>query len=114
MEEIDNASRISIARGNIYIPAELHEKYLGDAEAVAVIPDDHGILVIPLIQTSAGGMLLKLRNLRGDRVVHAQEFFRTRGYVENATERFFDVRWLAERAGLLVEEVPMNENADVN
>lgn len=94
-----------IARGNIYLSSELVETYFKNIASVALIDDTGGILIFPLIQDSAGGQLLKVRNLRGDRVVHAQEFFRTKGYAENEEEVECTVRWVTEKAALLIEGV---------
>ncbi len=94
--------KITIARGNIYVPLEVCETYFKDIECVALMPHEEGVLIVPLIQQSAGGLLLKIKNLRGDRVVHAQEFWRQHGYVEDFAERAYTVRWSSERAALLL------------
>ncbi len=94
--------QVTIARGNIYVPFEICETYFKGIECVALMPHEEGVLLIPLIQQSAGGLLLKIKNLRGDRVVHAQEFWRQHGYVEDFVERAYPVRWSSERAALLL------------
>ena len=105
MSEQPEKHQVTIGRGNIYIPLKTYDAYLKTIEAVALLPHEHGILIFPLIQDSAGGLLLKVRNLTGDRLVHAQEFFRNNGYVEDFEERPADVRWLTDRAALLVCDV---------
>ena len=107
MTESLTKSNIIIARANLYIPFETYEKYLKNIEAVALLPHDKGILLIPLIQESAGGLLLKIKNLNGDRIVHAQEFFRNNGYLEEFQERFYEVSWNTERAALLIIDVAL-------
>ena len=97
--------QIKIARGNIYIPRETHAAYLKNIEAVALLPHENGVLLIPLVINSAGGWLLKIKNLNGDRIVHAQEFFRYNGYLEDFVERSYRVRWESERAALLIIDV---------
>ena len=94
--------QISAARGNIYLPKEVCEVYFKGIESVALLPHSEGMLIIPLIQQAAGGSLLKVKNLRGDRVIHAQEFWRQNGYAEEFEERQFAVRWESQRAALLV------------
>ena len=94
--------QVTIARGNIYVPLEVYETYFKGIECVALMPHEEGVLLIPLIQQSAGGLLLKIKNLRGDRVIHAQEFWRQHGYVEDFAERTYQVRWISERAALLL------------
>lgn len=94
--------RVSIGRGNIYIPLETYEKYLKAIEAVALLPHEKGVLLYPLIGPASGGLLLKIKNLRGDRVVHAQEFFRNNDFAEFAVEKAFDVAWQSETHALLI------------
>jgi hypothetical protein len=103
MTEPHHKLQVKIARGNIYIPFETCEIYLKNIEAVALLPHEKGILIFPLIQQSAGGLLLKIKNLQGDRVVHAQEFFRNNGYAETFDEIFCDTVWESERHAILVE-----------
>ncbi|CAN5221323.1 hypothetical protein BH10ACI1_BH10ACI1_10210 [soil metagenome] len=98
-------SQVQIARGNIYLPSSTYEKYLKNIESVALLPNENGILLIPLIQESAGGLLLKIKNLQGDRIVHAQEFFRFNNFLEEFQEKSYDVRWETERAALLIIDV---------
>ena len=110
MTDPPDKHQVTIGRGNIYIPVATYEAYLKKIEAVALLPHENGILIFPLIQDSAGGLLLKIRNLNGDRLVHAQEFFRNNGYVEDFEERSADVRWLTDRAALLVCNVPIRSD----
>jgi hypothetical protein len=94
--------QVTIARGNIYVPREVCETYFKNIECVALMPHEEGVLLIPLIQQSAGGLLLKIKNLRGDRVIHAQEFWRQHNYTEEFAERTYPVCWNRERAALLI------------
>lgn len=95
--------QVKIARGNIYIPFETYETYLKNIEAVALLPHEKGILLFPLIQQSAGGLILKVKNLKGDRVVHAQEFFRNHGYTETFDEIVCNTVWESERHAILID-----------
>jgi hypothetical protein len=94
--------QISIARGNIYLPREVCDLYFQGIESVALLAHEAGLLIIPLLQNAAGGSLLKVKNLRGDRVIHAQEFWRQQGYSEEFGERFYPVHWESNRAALFV------------
>lgn len=97
--------QVKIARGNIYIPHETYETYLKHIEAVALLPHEKGFLIFPLIQQSAGGLLLKIKNLQGDRVIHAQEFFRTNDYAETFEETICETVWESERHAILINYV---------
>lgn len=101
-ESLSSPHQISIARGNIYLPREVCDAYFRNIENVALLPHEAGFLIIPLMQDAAGGSLLKVKNLRGDRVVHAQEFWRQIGYSEQFEESIYPVRWEPNRAALLV------------
>lgn len=105
MTEPDPQLFVSIARGNVYLPRETYDTYFSTIEAAALLPHPEGILLLPLIQDSAGGSLIKIRNSRGDRVIHAQEFYRINGYAEQLPEIRHTVKWLSEKAALLIENV---------
>ena len=95
-------AEISVARGNFYLSREICDTYLPGVESVALLARDDGVLIVPLIQQSAGGLLLKQRNARGDRVIHAQEFFRNKGLPEAFELRTVPVYWSRDSAALLV------------
>jgi len=96
-------TEIAVGRGNFYLPREICETYLPGVAAVAVLLRDGEVMIVPLIQQSAGGLLLKQRNSRGDRVIHAQEFFRSHDLAEDFALRSIPVHWSQEFAALVVE-----------
>ena len=93
---------VTIRRGSIHLPRELCDAHLADARSVALIVRDGRVVLIPLMRDSAGGILLKVRNVRGDRVLHAAEFLREHGLAEDFAERRFSVAWLPELSALLI------------
>lgn len=100
----------TVARGNIYLLRETCDTYLNGIQAVALVERKHRILIVPLIQESGGGLLLKIRNARGDRVIHAQEFFRQNDFVEDFLERDVSVGWNTEDAALVLSDVPKRQH----
>jgi hypothetical protein len=98
---------ILLARGNIYLSREICEAHLAGVVSVALIARDGNILIVPLTQQSGGGLLLKQRNARGDRVIHAQDFYRAKGLVEDFEQRTLPVCWCQEYAALVVPN-PVN------
>jgi len=96
-------AHVRILRGSIYIDRELYEQYMPDVSCVATVARDGRVYILPLRGPSPGGSLLKIRNARGDRVVHADEFLHTVGVSVEAPERRVPVRWIPEMAGLLLE-----------
>lgn len=99
-------SRLLVSRANLYLTRELCEQFLPVAQSVALLEREGKVLIVPLMPGSAGGLLLKQRNVRGDRVIHAQEFFREHGYLEDFVQRSCALQWEAERAALVVKGLP--------
>ncbi|MBL8482492.1 MAG: hypothetical protein JNJ60_09860 [Rhodocyclaceae bacterium] len=96
----------SVRAGNIYLSSECCAACLAGVESVAVLERDGKLMVVPLAAGSAGGLLLKRRNARGDRVIHAQEIFRRCGYRESFEECPISICWSAELAALLLDGIP--------
>jgi hypothetical protein len=97
---------VSIRRGSIHLPRALCDAHLADVGAVALLARDAAVLIVPLARRSAGGLLLKVRNARGDKVLHAMEFLRARGLPEDFEQRWFRVEWVAELNALAIRGVP--------
>ena len=98
----DAGAEVTVARGNLYLTREICDTYLPGVASVALLARDGDVLIVPLIQLSAGGLLLKQRNARGDRVIHAQEFFRNAGLPEEFEPRTMPVHWSRDSAALVV------------
>ena len=97
--------RVTVARGNLYLIRETCEGFLPGVQAVALLDRQDRVLIVPLTPESGGGLLLKIRNARGDRVIHAQEFFREKGYLEDFVERSFPLEWSDELAALVLQNL---------
>lgn len=93
---------VVIAHGSFYLSRELCDTYLRGVVSVALLAREQIVLIVPLTQQSGGGLLLKQRNARGDRVIHAQEFFRDKGFLEDFEERTASAHWSPESAALVV------------
>jgi hydrogenase maturation protease len=98
-------ARIEIRRGNIYVEAGVYARYFGGLESLVLLRRDEKLLLLPVRHAAAGGLLLKIRNTRGDRIVHAQEFFRDQG-LDEQQEWSLPVRWDSRSAALVVEWPP--------
>jgi hypothetical protein len=90
------------AAGNLYLSLELCQRFLPGIESVALIRRDNRVLIVPLTRESGGGLLLKYRNSRGDRVIQAQEFFRTNGLRESLDLRRLAIQWDPSAAALVL------------
>lgn len=93
---------VSVARGNLYLSRETYDAYLADALTVALLAREHEVLILPLRRKSAGGLLIKQRNARGDRVIHAREFFRAHELPEDLDVRSLPVSWSPSDAALVI------------
>lgn len=98
---------VSIGRGRVCVPRETCEVYLPGISSAALIERDGQVLLLPLRGPVAGGMLLKQRNLHGDRVMLASDFLAERGVDPFAAERDFNVSWVTAAGALLIEGFPV-------
>jgi hypothetical protein len=73
---------------------------------VALLADAGQWWLLPL-RAGAGGLQVKLRNARGDRVVEAQEFFRQQGLEDDPAARPFELVFDAQRGGYRLLGGPM-------
>jgi hypothetical protein len=84
MDEDSLETLVEVRAGRLHVPAQTYERVLDGFPAVALLARDDGWWLIPL-KAGAGGLPLKQRNARGDRVIEAQEFLRSQG-VDDAQE----------------------------
>jgi hydrogenase maturation protease len=102
--------RVRVARGSIYLDSDLCAEFLGGAVSVAPLSMAGRASLLPLRGSAAGGLLLKVLNSRGDRVVHAAEFLRTFGVDFDTPECTVPVRWCPKSAALILEGLVSTAN----
>lgn len=95
--------QVHVGDGRVVLSRETCEEYLRGATTAALVERDGQAYLVPLSGPTAGGMLLKQRNARGDRVLIATDFLAERGFGRFTAERALTVRWLAEVGALLIE-----------
>jgi len=100
--ELSAHPSVSAQWGNLHLSHELCDAHLAGVAAVALVARDAQVLIVPLIPGSPGGLLLKQRNSRGDRVIHAQDFFRVHSLPEDSESRPLSARWSEALAALVV------------
>jgi hypothetical protein len=100
---IGSAVDIRIGEGGIYLSASVCEQYFGGVEAVILLRWENDIGILPVRHAAAGGYLLKRRNLAGDCLVFAPEFFEHVSR-RNAPVECFEAQWDDGRAALLVRD----------
>ena len=96
---------VVIHRGNIYVDAETYQKYFSGIESVAVIAREDDIALMPVRNPGGGGLLLKIRNAQGDRVIHAREILESAGIPEDKEIRATP-KWDSEFAALRIPAAP--------
>jgi len=72
-----------IRRGSLHLDVRLYDTYFRGLDNVVLVYRDGRMLVMPVHDPAAGGLFLKVRNARGDRVVHVAEFLRAHGFDEH-------------------------------
>jgi hypothetical protein len=93
-------SVIRVARGALYLSYQTYDRYFTGLDAVILLRRETDLCIMPVRHAPAGGYLLKLRNSRGDRVVHAPDFLREHGIDENAAMQL-SVAWSTDRGALI-------------
>ena len=95
---------LRLARGALHLPREVCAHHLGGRETVVLARQGVDLVVLPVHDPAAGGLLLKVRNAAGDRVVDAVELLRAHG-LDEGPERLHPFRWDAAGGALIVEGV---------
>lgn len=93
------SASLSIRQGAVYLSAEVVDTYFRNIDAVIVLIRDGVLMVLPVHQATAGGCLLKLRNVAGDRVANARDVFQDQGLLDIfATD--LPARWVSDQGAL--------------
>ncbi len=98
--------QVIIKNGNIYLSHDLCETYFKRIESVALLIRNESVLLLP-VQQAGGGLLLKIRNANGDRVIHASEFF-MQHKIKTDAEMTLPAIWDAD-SGALVFSIGRND-----
>ncbi|WP_409190247.1 hypothetical protein [Bradyrhizobium sp. RDM4] len=91
---------VTVARGALYLSHEAYDRYFAGLEAVILLRRADDLWIMPVRHAAAGGYLLKVRNSRGDRVVHAPDFLREQGIDESVASQL-SVAWSQECGALI-------------
>jgi hypothetical protein len=90
---------IRLANGNLYLDFAVYNTYFPDINSIILLDKRPQILIMPVQQEGAGGLLLKIRNAKGDRVVNVTEFFQNK-QIEIIEERIIPVIWNSDYSAL--------------
>jgi hypothetical protein len=95
------ARRVTLRRGSLHLDADTVRAFFAGLDTVVLVGRDARMMVLPVRDAAAGGLLLKVRNARGDRVVHVDEFLRAHGYADDL-DAVCPAVWEPELCGLAV------------
>jgi hypothetical protein len=86
----DASGSVQLRDGRLHIASEVYERAMPGCPALVLLVRDGQWWLLPLFG-GAGGLQIKIRNARGDRVVEAQEFFRQQGFEHGHAPREFEL-----------------------
>ncbi|MDX2288879.1 MAG: hypothetical protein NW217_08680 [Hyphomicrobiaceae bacterium] len=98
---MSNACLLSVRRGSLLFSGEVYDRYFATLENVVLLRDGADLLVMPVRQRAAGGYVIKLRSIAGDRAVQAADFFRDNG-IADGDELQLVAHWMENRAALVI------------
>lgn len=84
---IEPALTLVSERGNLQVPRSLYDRLFAGRTGAAVLPRDGALVILP-IAAEDGGLLVKQRNLAGDRSIEIRDALRTSGWDEHGTLTF--------------------------
>lgn len=102
------SATVDIRKGSIYLSASVVETYFQDIGAVIILIEEGDVLVLPVHQMAAGGCLLKIKNLAGDRVAMAPDVFHANG-LGDFSAAGLEATWSRERGALKIS-IPKTAN----
>jgi len=79
----NDSLNLRLHRNHLYIEADMFETYLANVSSVALVREGDDLLIFPIASAEAGGFFIKQVNMRGDRAIHAADFFRLHGIDDN-------------------------------
>jgi hypothetical protein len=68
--------RLRLHRDHLYIEAAVFDAHMPHVCSVALVREADNLMILPIVTAEAGGFLVKQVNARGDRAIHAADFFR--------------------------------------
>ena len=80
------AADVWLQNGRLHLTSAAYDRHMDGCTIAALLARDGIWLLLPL-RAGAGGLQIKLRNARGDRVIEAQEFFRSQGLEDSPQAR---------------------------
>jgi hypothetical protein len=92
---------LRLHRDHLYIEAAAFDTHLPQVHSVALVREADDLLIFPIATAEAGGFLVKQVNARGDRAIHAADFFRLQG-IDDTSDFALDAWPNASISGFVV------------
>jgi hypothetical protein len=99
--DADTNVDLRLSKGSLYLSAEYYGRYFNGLGSVILVNRDKQLLIMPVHNEAGGGFLMKIRNARGDRVIHAQEFLAFHG-LEKLDQAVYG-QWDSELSALVLD-----------
>jgi hydrogenase maturation protease len=101
-EMVEGFAIVRAKGGSLYLDVGVVERFYRDVTSVALLERDGALWILPVRAAGGGGLILKQRNVKGDRVIPAIELLRQRG-LDHPDERALHARYDPEWAALVVD-----------
>ena len=101
MSETDANTGLRLSNGSLYLSVEFYDQYFKGLGSVVLVNRDKQLLIMPVHNEAGGGILMKIRNARGDRVIHAQEFLAFHGLED--MDQAVNGQWDSELSALVLD-----------
>jgi hypothetical protein len=98
---------LRLHRNHLYIEASIFEMHLAPTSSFALVREGADLLIFPIASTEAGGFFVKQINMRGDRAIHAADFFRLHE-IDDDVEIMIDAVPSTTIAGFVVPDLFAN------
>ncbi|HFD10969.1 MAG TPA: hypothetical protein ENJ32_00660 [Crenotrichaceae bacterium] len=92
-------SSVQIRNGNLYLDAATYQTFFNGIESVILVNRQQKLYIMPVMNPGGGGLLIKIINSKGDRVIHAREFFCDQ-QVDESLNLMLPAYWNTEMAAL--------------
>ena len=97
---MSNNFSVRIGDNNIYLSTQIHQTFFLNLETVILLKEVESIVIMPIQGSLYGGLMLKIINSKGDRVINAHDFFEHNQFSHLNGE--YSVSWDKDKMGLLI------------
>ena len=99
---MDAEATVDIFDGQIFLSGKVYATYFPGLSTVMLLPRAGHFFIMPVQSSAAGGLLIKVINKDGDRLVYAVDIFRN-FEIETAEKISCPVVWRSEEAALMIK-----------